>query len=230
MRDYRINESPWVHIETFGFKHGIPETVIGALLVDLRGVSFADPDLQEHLTGRDGTDPDVIEHVMASPGAFASMNRTVGQAKALLDFNSASNFTLRILIGDDDGRTRAVVVGDAVAEILNARGIPAEVEHHHLTPQEDRPMTGTGTEDQTVTTRDAVRAFHRLLKATATVVAAPFHPGALESLSNAAREANVALAAAGLLGLPRHELVALVRQEFPDYDPTGGLGRQKDTD
>jgi RNase adaptor protein for sRNA GlmZ degradation len=132
MRDYSDSDGPWIHIETFGFDHGVPETVIGALLVDLRGVDFDDPNLQDHLKGRNGKDQDVIEHVMASRMAFTKLEQTVGQAKALLDFNATKNFTLRVLIGDHDGRTRAVVVGDAVAEILNGHGIPTEVEHHHL--------------------------------------------------------------------------------------------------
>lgn len=70
------------------------------------------------------------------------------------------------------------------------------------------------------TTRTAVRAFHRLLKATAAATADPFHPGANETLSNAAQEANAAMAAAGLLGRPQQELFDLIRQEFPDFDPT----------
>lgn len=69
------------------------------------------------------------------------------------------------------------------------------------------------------TTREAVRAFHRLLKATAAAASDPFNPGADETLSNAAYEANAAMSAAGLLGRPQHELFALVREEFPDYKP-----------
>jgi hypothetical protein len=228
VRDYRDSEFPWVHIETFDFDRGVPQTVVGALLVDLRGVDFNDPHQQEHLKGRDGEDPDVVAHVMASRMTFTKLQQIAGQAKALLDFNAASNFTLRILIGDDGGRPRAVVVGDAVAEILNGRGIPAEVEHHHLAPREDRPVAPTGTEGQTTAmddaTHDAVRAFYRLHQATAAVADDPHHSGALETLSNAA------MGAAGLLDLPQHEVIALVRQEFPDYDPTGGLNRQKGTD
>nr|WP_318218979.1 hypothetical protein [Streptomyces sp. SCL15-6] len=65
--------------------------------------------------------------------AFTKLEEICGQAKALLDYNAARNFTLCVLIGDREGRTRAVVVGDAVAEILNGRGIPATIQHHHLT-------------------------------------------------------------------------------------------------
>jgi hypothetical protein len=79
-------------------------------------------------------------------------------------------------------------------------------------------------------TREAVRAFHQLHQTLAAVVADPFHPGALETLQNAANEAHATMNAAGLLSRPRHELLALVRQEFPDYDPTGGLTPQKGND
>lgn len=233
-QDYSTSEFPWIHIETFDFDRGVPQTVVGALLVDLRGVDFDDPTEQEHLKGRDGTDPEVVAHVLASRMAFTKLHRTAGQAKALLDFNAASNLTLRILIGDDGGRPRAVVVGDTLTEILNGRGIPTEVEHHHLDPREDRPVTQTGTEDQAPAmdgaTREAVRAFYRLHQATAAAAADPFHPGAQETLSNAAHEANAAMKEAGLLDRPSHEVIALVRQEFPNYDPTGGLGCQKGDD
>lgn len=70
------------------------------------------------------------------------------------------------------------------------------------------------------TTREAVRAFVRLHKATAAAAADPHNPGAAETLSNAAYEAHDALEAAGLLGRPQHELVALVRQVYPDFDRT----------
>lgn len=68
-------------------------------------------------------------------------------------------------------------------------------------------------------TREGVRAFYRLIKATAAAMADPFYPGVEETLTNAAYEANEALTKAGLLTRPHHELVALVRQEFPDYNP-----------
>ncbi|MFF7176824.1 RapZ C-terminal domain-containing protein [Streptomyces pseudovenezuelae] len=132
MPNYSDSEFPWVHIETFGFDHGVPQTTIGCLLVDLRGVELDDPDDQPELAGRDGKDAEVIQHVMASPMTFTRIEEVVGQAQALLDFNARKNFTLRVLIGDDTGRTRAVVLGNAVAEILNARGILTEVEHRHL--------------------------------------------------------------------------------------------------
>lgn len=79
-------------------------------------------------------------------------------------------------------------------------------------------------------TRHAVRAFHQLHQTIAAVISDPFHPDSLETLQNAATEANAAMKAAGLLGRPQHELLALVRREFPDYDPTGGLNPVKGND
>lgn len=35
------------------------------------------------------------------------------------------------------------------------------------------------------------------------------------------------MTAAGLAHLPPHEVIALVRQEFPTFDPTSGPGCQK---
>lgn len=130
MRDYSDSEFPWVHIETFGFDHGVPQTVTGCLLVDLRGIDIdSDNRLQN---GRTGKDRDVIKHVMASRTLLSKVEQAAGQTKALLEFNSQKNFTVRVLIGDHDGRARAVVVGDAVADVLNNCGIPTEVNHHHL--------------------------------------------------------------------------------------------------
>ncbi|OYP10153.1 hypothetical protein CFC35_41680 [Streptomyces sp. FBKL.4005] len=67
------------------------------------------------------------------------------------------------------------------------------------------------------TTREAVRAYYRLHKATAAAIADPFTPGVNEALSNAAHEAHEAMKAAGLLNHPPHEILALVRQEYPDF-------------
>ncbi|WP_225638160.1 RapZ C-terminal domain-containing protein [Streptomyces solaniscabiei] len=133
MRDYSDSDGPWVKVATFGVDRALPETVVGCLLIDLRGVDFDDPEKEEALRGRDGKDPDVAHYVLASPMAFTKLEEICGQAQTLLDYNAAKNFTLRVLIGDREGRTRAVVVGDAVAEILNGRGIPTTIHHHHLT-------------------------------------------------------------------------------------------------
>ncbi|MFJ8405782.1 hypothetical protein ACIQ9K_35650 [Streptomyces microflavus] len=46
--------------------------------------------------------------------------------------NATRNLRLRVLVGDEDGQRRAVVVADAPAEILTGRGTPADVVPHHL--------------------------------------------------------------------------------------------------
>ncbi|WP_369275783.1 hypothetical protein AB5J55_42775 [Streptomyces sp. R11] len=114
---YRDSEFPWIKVTTFGFDHGVPETTIGALLIDLRGTALNDPAADSALAGRDGKNPDVIQHVMESPGLFTKLERIAGQARALLDFNAQKNFTARILIGDTDGRIHAVVIADAAAAV-----------------------------------------------------------------------------------------------------------------
>ncbi|MFJ2007926.1 RapZ C-terminal domain-containing protein [Streptomyces chartreusis] len=135
---YSDSEFPWIKILTFGFDRGIPETAIGCLLIDLRGIDFDDPAKDDALKGLTGKATDVAQHVLASPMAFTSLDLICGQATALLDYTASKFLTVNILIGDRDGQTRAVVVGDAVAEILNARGIPTEVEHRHL--ESDAPQ------------------------------------------------------------------------------------------
>lgn len=67
-------------------------------------------------------------------------------------------------------------------------------------------------------TREAIRAFYRLHKATAAVVADPHHPGALDALQNTSNEAHAAMRAVGLLDLPPAELFDLVRTLYPDFD------------
>jgi hypothetical protein len=69
-------------------------------------------------------------------------------------------------------------------------------------------------------TREAVRSFHKLHLIVSALHIAPPHPADLETLSTAAYEANAALVAAGLLDVPQEEFLALVREEFPDYDTT----------
>ncbi|MEV8536151.1 hypothetical protein [Streptomyces sp. NPDC051211] len=51
-----------------------------------------------------------------------------------MDFSTSDQAWIQIETGDTEGRTRAVVIGDALAEILTARGIHTSVEHHGLTP------------------------------------------------------------------------------------------------
>ncbi|MEU5157797.1 MULTISPECIES: hypothetical protein [Actinomycetes] len=69
------------------------------------------------------------------------------------------------------------------------------------------------------TTKAALQAFYRLWKVTQAAAGDPHHPAAEESLSNAAHDANTKLRAAGLLG-DEQRLVRLMRDAFPDYDPT----------
>ncbi|MCX5112536.1 hypothetical protein OOK13_29490 [Streptomyces sp. NBC_00378] len=67
---------------------------------------------------------------------LALAGRAGARLAAQLGFEAATkNFTARDLTGDHDGRNCAVVLGDAVAEVLNSRGILIEVQHHHLEPQ-----------------------------------------------------------------------------------------------
>ncbi|MFD6186768.1 hypothetical protein [Rhodococcus sp. NPDC059969] len=132
--DYSTSEQPWIQIETFGFDHGVPSTLTGALLIDLRNAPLQDPAGEPALADRDGTDESVVGHVMGSPRTFTLLSRTADQAQALLDHNAKSNLIVRVLVGDAEGRTCAVVVGDALAEILTARGIHTSVEHRGLTP------------------------------------------------------------------------------------------------
>lgn len=65
-------------------------------------------------------------------------------------------------------------------------------------------------------TREALRAYYRLYKATAAAVGDPTAPGAAEKLTAAAQEAHDAARAAGLLDLPREELAEMIRQQYPD--------------
>ncbi|MFE4206110.1 RNase adapter RapZ [Streptomyces goshikiensis] len=132
--DFSTSEQAWIQIETFGFQHGVPSTLTGALLIDLRNAPLQDPANEPALAGRDGTEEVVIGHVMQSPRAFTLLSRTADQAQALLHHNAKLNLIVRVLVGDVEGRTRAVVVGDALGEILTARGIHTSVEHRGLTP------------------------------------------------------------------------------------------------
>ncbi|MEV7730447.1 RNase adapter RapZ [Streptomyces sp. NPDC087917] len=132
--DYSTSDQSWIQIETFGFDHGVPSTLTGALLIDLRDAPLQDPADEPALADRDGTDQDVVGHVMESPRTFTLRSRTANQAQVLLDHNTKSNLIVRVLVGDAEGRTRAVVVGEALAGILTARGIHTSVEHRGLTP------------------------------------------------------------------------------------------------
>jgi hypothetical protein len=84
-------------------------------------------------------------------------------------------------------------------------------------------MTTNHTETLAADRKEAVHAFHRLHQTLASVVADPFRADALKALETAAYEANTKMQAAGLLDLPQHQVMAMVRAEFPGFGPTGGL-------
>ncbi|MFG2669126.1 hypothetical protein ACGFY6_33410 [Streptomyces sp. NPDC048387] len=64
--------------------------------------------------------------------------------------------------------------------------------------------------------REAVRAYYRLHQTVSAVAMDPNSADAHERLSAAAYEANAAMGAAGLLGKSEVELMALVREQFPE--------------
>lgn len=122
---------PQIIIESFGFLHEVPTAPTGALLIDLR-TALRDPHIDPAMRQLTGLDDAVVQNVLAQPGAFEVVNRTIDQALGLLAVNEKRNLAARVLVGCQGGRHRSVVVADAACEAIRARGIRIEVEHLHV--------------------------------------------------------------------------------------------------
>lgn len=127
-----VSPFPRVRVESFSLTREIPESGTGCLLLDLRETGLFDSDARDDLRGRNGKDAEVFQYVLSSPTAYAVLERTCDQVQALITCNTRWQLPVRILIGDERGRTRSVVIADMLTDILNARGITAECLHHHL--------------------------------------------------------------------------------------------------
>lgn len=132
-------DNPLVHLETFAWADGVPHIPSSALLLDLRHTlpALTDPVLLA-LTGHH---PAVRHAVLATGGAVTALEEIVNQVAALyLHYADAKFLTVRVLIGSDHGRHRAVVLATEAAAVLAARGLPATLTHHaDLPPYHGQP-------------------------------------------------------------------------------------------
>lgn len=118
-----------VVITSFGYLHGPPD---GAdIAVDVRR-HFHDPHISPRLRGLTGQDHEVREHVLATPGALGFIEGVTVAATALLHPARTTGRPVRIAIGCSGGRHRSVVLADAIADRLAARGWRPEAEHRDV--------------------------------------------------------------------------------------------------
>jgi UPF0042 nucleotide-binding protein len=120
-----------MHIQTdltsFGYGHRQPPAA--TIVVDTREL-LLDPHIEPDLRVLTGTNSRVRERVMATPGAVRLVANLADTVIALLQDAGDPNFVrVDVAIGCVGGRHRSVVLVDALAYLLEQRGVGVQVTH-----------------------------------------------------------------------------------------------------
>ncbi|MFD7868176.1 hypothetical protein [Streptomyces sp. NPDC059783] len=121
-------------ISSIGVRHdGAHDLVTTGLYLDLRH-ALRNPADDPTMRYRTGLDDDVHAHVLATPGAWALINRTAVQLRALADEVPVGRLA-RLTVACQGGRHRSVAVAETVGRLVwaawdGAYGV--EIEHHHI--------------------------------------------------------------------------------------------------
>jgi UPF0042 nucleotide-binding protein len=116
-------------VVSFGYKHGLPVDV--DVVLDCR--FLPNPHWEEELRPQTGLDPAVRDYVLGHEAATDFL----GHLEQLLDlllqaYVAEGKAYLTIAFGCTGGRHRSVVITEAVAELLQARGLPPVVVHRDI--------------------------------------------------------------------------------------------------
>jgi UPF0042 nucleotide-binding protein len=116
-------------VVSFGYKHGLPVDV--DVVLDCR--FLPNPHWVESLRPLAGTDVAVRDHVLGQPAAGEFLSRLDGMLDLLLPaYVAEGKAYLTLAFGCTGGRHRSVVIADAVAERLRARGLDPVVQHRDV--------------------------------------------------------------------------------------------------
>jgi RNase adapter protein RapZ len=116
-------------VVSFGYKHGLPVDV--DLVLDCR--FLPNPHWVEELRPQTGLDGPVRDHVLDHSAASEFLQRLEGLLDLLLPaYVAEGKAYLTIAFGCTGGRHRSVVIAEAVADLLRARGLPPVVVHRDL--------------------------------------------------------------------------------------------------
>jgi UPF0042 nucleotide-binding protein len=121
--------SPYVTVESFGYKYGVP--IDADLMFDVR--FLPNPFFVEELRARSGLEADVVEYVLQRP----ETERFLDQLSALLAFTlplyaREGKSYLTIAVGCTGGRHRSVVIAEEIGRRLTRWGYVTQVRHRDL--------------------------------------------------------------------------------------------------
>lgn len=121
--------SPYVTVESFGYKYGVP--IDADLMFDIR--FLPNPFFVEELRARSGLEADVAAYVLRRP----ETERFLDQLSALLEFTlplyvREGKSYLTIAVGCTGGRHRSVVIAEELGRRLTRWGYVTQVRHRDL--------------------------------------------------------------------------------------------------
>ncbi|MBI4161010.1 MAG: RNase adapter RapZ [Acidobacteria bacterium] len=125
----RREDTLFVSVVSFGFKHGIPAE--SDLVFDVR--FLPNPFFVEALRPRNGLDPEVARHVKEHPG-YAGFHRRIEDLLLYLipEYVREGKTYLTIAVGCTGGRHRSVTLAEEIAATLRGRGYPIRITHRDL--------------------------------------------------------------------------------------------------
>jgi UPF0042 nucleotide-binding protein len=122
-------ETLFVSVLSFGFKHGIPAE--SDLVFDVR--FLPNPFFVEGLRARTGLEADVVRHVKSHSRYREFLKRLQALLTLLIpEFIREGKTYLTISIGCTGGRHRSVAVAEEIHGLLGAKGFPIRITHRDL--------------------------------------------------------------------------------------------------
>jgi UPF0042 nucleotide-binding protein len=116
-------------VVSFGYKHGLPVDV--DVVLDCR--FLPNPHWVEELRPLTGRDEPVSRYVLEQPAATDFLGRLDGLLELLLPaYVAEGKAYLTLAFGCTGGRHRSVVIAEAVADLLRARGVEPAVLHRDV--------------------------------------------------------------------------------------------------
>lgn len=121
-----------VTIRTIGLLHpAAADRIENGLFYDLSN-ELRNPHHDPAMRYKTGLDPDVRDHVRATPGAATWAARIARDAQTLASAAGPTGKLVHVTVACRGGRHRSVAIAEWAAELLNAAGPRAEVEHLHI--------------------------------------------------------------------------------------------------
>jgi UPF0042 nucleotide-binding protein len=123
------DDTVFVSVLSFGFKHGIPAE--SDLVFDVR--FLPNPFFVDDLRARTGLDEEVVSHIRSHPRYREFLKRLEALLQFLVpEYVREGKTYLTISIGCTGGRHRSVALAEEIHRFLGARGYPIRITHRDL--------------------------------------------------------------------------------------------------